>query len=168
MPISIFYTVSVPIFVQLLTALSAVLDKGMAHAEAKKIESEFLLNMRLYPDMYSLIRQVQQATSHPAKICAALAGTQPPALPNIEKSFPELQIRIATTIDYLESFEPAQIDGTDDKMITLSGRTLPGRVLLLTHIFPHFYFHCTTAYDILRHCGVPLIKHDFIGTRADI
>lgn len=167
MPISM-YTVSVPIFVQLLTALSAVLDKGMAHAEAKKIDPDFLLNMRIYPDMYSLIRQVQQATSHPTKICAALAGTEPLALPNIEKTFPEIKIRIATTIDYLGSFKPVQIDGTDDKVITLSGRTLPGRVLLLTHIFPHFYFHCTTAYDILRHCGVPLIKHDFIGTRADI
>jgi uncharacterized protein len=167
MPISM-YTVSVPIFVQLLTSLSAVLGKGEAHAEARKIDPDFLLNMRLYPDMYSLVRQVRQATSHPAKLCAALADRQPLDLPNSEKTFPELQSRIAATIDYLESFQPEQIDGTDDKIVTLSGRTLPGRVLLLTHIFPHFYFHCTTAYDILRHCGVPLIKHDYIGTRADI
>lgn len=167
MPISM-YNVSVPIFVQLLTALSAVLDKGAAHAEAKKIEPSFLLNMRLYPDMYSLIRQVQQATSHAAKISAALAGTAPLDLPNTETSFPELKARIAKTIDYLKGFKAEQFEGSDDREITLSGRTLPGRVLLLTHVFPHIYFHCTTAYDILRHCGVVLIKSDFIGTRADI
>jgi hypothetical protein len=167
MPISM-YKVSVPIFIQLLTSLSAVLDKGVAHAEAKKIDPNFLLNMRLYPDMYSLIRQVQQATSHPVKICAAIAGIEPLDLPNTETTFPQLKARIARTIGYLQNFKPGQLDGTDDKEVTLGERTLPGRTLLLTHIFPHFYFHCTTAYDILRHCGVPLAKHDFIGTRADI
>lgn len=167
MPISM-YKVSVPIFVQLLGSLSAVLDKGAAHAEAKKIEPSFLVNMRLAPDMYSLIRQVQQATSHPVRICAALTGTEPLELVNNETTFADLKARIAKTIAYLQSFKPEQFEGSDDREITLSGRTLPGRVLLLTHVFPHFYFHCTTAYDILRHCGVALAKSDFIGTRAAI
>lgn len=167
MPISM-YKVSVPIFVQLLTALSKVLDKGAAHADAKKIEPSFLLNMRLYPDMYSLIRQIQAATSHAAKISAALAGTAPLYLPDTETSFPELKARIAKTIDYLKGFKAEQFEGSDDRQITLSGRTHSGRVLLLTRVFPHFYFHCTTAYDILRHCGVPFTKRDFIGTMADI
>lgn len=167
MPISM-YKVSVPIFVQILTSLSAVLDKAVAHAEEKKIDQSFLLNMRLYPDMYSLIRQVQQATSHPVRVCAVLTGTAPLDLQNNETTFPDLQARIAKTIQYLKSFKPEQFEGSDDREVTASGRTLPGRVLLLTHIFPHFYFHCTTAYDILRHCGVVLVKSDFIGTRADI
>lgn len=167
MPISM-HKVSVPIFVQILTSLSAVLDKGRAYADDNKVEHSFLLNMRLYPNMYSLIRQVQQATSHPARICAALTGAPPLELQNNEATFADLQARIAKTIDYLKSFKPEQFEGSDDREITMSGRTLPGRVLLLTHIFPHFYFHCTTAYDILRHCGVVLAKSDFIGTRADI
>jgi hypothetical protein len=167
MPLSM-YQVSVPIFIQLLTSLSAVLDKGVAHAEAHKIEPSFLANMRLYPDMYSLIRQVQQATSHAVRISAALAGSTPPELPNTETTFADLQARIAKTIDYLKSLKPEQFTGSEDRDITLSGRTLPGRRLLLTHVFPHFYFHCTTAYDILRHCGVPIAKSDFIGTRAEI
>jgi hypothetical protein len=167
MPISM-YKASVPIFVQLLTSLSAVLDKGAAHCEAKKIEPTFLLTMRLAPDMYSLIRQVQQATSHAVKISAALTDTAPLDLQNNETTFADLKARIAKTIDYLKSFKPEQFDGSDDREVTLGGRTLPGRVLLLTHVFPHFYFHCTTAYDILRHCGIVLAKSDFIGTRADI
>jgi len=124
--------------------------------------------MRLYPDMYSLIRQVQQATSHPARVCAVLTGAAPLDLQNNETTFPELQARIAKTIDYMKSLKPEQFEGSDDREVTASGRTLPGRVLLLTHIFPHFYFHCTTAYDILRHAGVVLAKSDFIGTRAEI
>ena len=167
MPLSM-YKVSVQIFVQMLTSLSAVLDKGVAHAEANKIDLPFLANMRLAPDMYSLIRQVQQATSPPVKICAALTGTEPMELVNNETTFADLKARIAKTIAYLQSFKPEQFDGSDDRDVTLSGRTMPGRQLLLTHIYPHFYFHCTTAYDILRHCGVVLAKSDFIGTRADI
>jgi hypothetical protein len=167
MPISM-YTVSVPIFTQLLTSLSTVLDKGMTYADANKVDHAFLLNMRFAPNMYSLVRQVQQATSHPVKITAALTGTEPLDLQNTETTFAELQARIARAIAFLQAFKPEQFEGSDDRVITLSGRTLPGRVLLLTHVFPHFYFHCTTAYDILRHCGVALVKSDFIGTRAAI
>jgi hypothetical protein len=166
------YKVSVPIFVQLLTALSAVLDKAAAHAEAKQLDPAFLLNMRLYPDMYPLVRQVQQATTHAMRACSALVGAEPLNLPNTEASFPELKARLAKTIDYVKGFKPAQIDGTEDKDITLklgaNERKFSGQGLLLNHILPNFYFHCTTAYDILRHCGIELGKRDFMGTPVNL
>jgi uncharacterized protein len=103
---------------------------------------------------------------------SALAGAEPLALPNTETSFAELKARIAKTIDYVKGFKPAQIDGTEDKDITLkmgSGeRKFTGQGLLLGHILPNFYFHCTTAYDILRHCGVELGKRDFMGTPVNL
>jgi uncharacterized protein len=132
------YKISVPIFVQHLTALSNVLDKTAAHAEAKQLDVSFLLGMRLYPDMYPLSRQVQQATAHAMRACSALAGA----------------------------------DGTEDKDITLklgaNERKFTGQGLLLNHILPNFYFHCTTAYDIARHCGVELAKRDFMGTPVNL
>jgi hypothetical protein len=162
------YKVSVPIFIQFLTALSVVLNKAETHAKAKRIDETFLLNMRLYPDMYPLVLQVQQCCAHATRICGALADIPPPALPKTEKTFGELQALIAKTINYLTSFKPEQIDGTEDKIISFNDRVLSGQILLLNRILPHFYFHCTTAYDILRHCGVPLVKHDFMGTPLDL
>ena len=162
------YKISVPIFVQHLTALSGVIDKAVAHIEAKQLDASFFLNMRLYPDMYTFTRQVQQATSHAVRACSALAGAEPIGLPNTETSFSELKARIGKTIDYVKGFKAAQIDGTEQKDITLklgsNERKFTGQGLLLNHILPNFYFHCTTAYDILRHCGVELAKRDFIGT----
>jgi hypothetical protein len=167
MTVSMF-KVSVPIFMQHLTALSGVLDKAGAHAAAKQIDPAFLLGMRLYPDMYPLVRQVQQATSHPVRACSALAGVAPIDLPNTETSFAELKNRIGKTLDYVKGFKPEQIDGTEDKEITIklgaNERKFIGQGLLLNHVLPNFYFHCTTAYDILRHCGVEIGKRDFMGT----
>ena len=166
------YKVSVPIFVQLLTALSAVLGKAAAHAEAKQIDPAFLLGMRLYPDMYPLVRQVQQATAHPIRACSALAGSEALSLPNTETSFAELESRLANTITYVKGFRPEQIDGTEDKEIVLkfgtNERRFTGQGLLLNHVLPNFYFHTTTAYDILRHCGVELGKRDFMGTPVNL
>lgn len=167
MPVTM-YKLSVPIFTQLLTSLSTVLDKGAEYAQAHKIELSFFATMRLAPNMYSLIRQVQQATNHAVRVSAALANAGAFELKNTETTYEELKPRINKAIEYLHSLKPEQFEGSDDREVTLSGRALPGRVLLLTHVYPHFYFHCTTAYDILRHCGVPLAKSDFIGTRADI
>lgn len=161
------YKVSVPIFVQLLTALSAVLGKAAAHAEDKQIDPAFLLGMRLYPDMYPLVRQVQQATAHPIRACSALSGAEPLNLPNTETSFAELESRLANTIEYIKGFKPAQIDGTEDKDITLkiAGKDthMKGRDYLLLFALPNFYFHATTAYALLRHNGVELGKRDFLG-----
>jgi hypothetical protein len=163
------YKASVPIFVQFLASLSAVLDKAAAHAEAKKIDPAVLLNARLYPDMFPLARQVREATNHAASACGRVAGSELPTFTNTEASIPELQERITKTIDFIKGLKPTQIDGTEDKEITIkfpSGneRKFTGQVLLLNFSLPNFYFHYTTAYDILRNCGVELAKRDFIGT----
>ena len=166
------YKVSVPVFVQHLTALSGVLDKATTHIESKKLEPAFFIGMRLYPDMYPLTRQVQQATAHPIRACSMLAGREPLDLPGIDASFAELKARVAKTVDYVKGFKPAEIDGTEDKEITIkftSGeRKFSGLGLLLGHVLPNFFFHCTTAYDILRHCGVELGKRDFMGTPPNL
>ena len=166
------YKISVPIFVQLLTALSACLDKAAAHAEAKQIDPAFLINMRLAPDMFPLWRQVQQATAHAIRACSALAGTEALNIPGTDASFADLKTRLTKTIDYVKNFKPAQIDGTEDKDITLkfgaNERKFTGQGLLLNHVLPNFYFHCTTAYDILRHCGVELAKRDFMGAPVQL
>ena len=167
------YKASVPIFVQFLTSLSAMLDKAAAYAEAKKVEPAVLLNTRLAPDMFPLVRQVRAATDHAINACGRLAGADMPSFANAETTIPELKDRIAKTIDFLKSLKPAQIDGSEDKEIKIkfpSGATreFTGQSLLLTGSLPNFYFHCTTAYDILRQCGIELGKRDFMGTPAQL
>jgi len=167
------YKSSVPIFVQFLTSLSAVLDKAAAFAEAKKIEPSVLLNMRLAPDMFPLVRQVRAATDHAVNACGRLAGIDLPALSSTEATIPELKDRIAQAIEFVKSLKPAQIDGSEDKAIKItfpSGATrdFTGQSLLLNNSLPNFYFHCTTAYDILRHCGLELGKRDFMGTPVSL
>ena len=162
------YSVSVPIFIQHLTALSAVLDKAAAYAEQKKIDPAALLSMRLYPDMYSMGRQVREASRHPSRVCGMLAGEEGPAVGKDDITIPELKAEIARVVDFLKSMKPSQIDGTENKEITIKGssgeRKYTGQGLLLNHSMPNFYFHCTTAYDLLRHAGLDLVKRDFMGT----
>ena len=138
------------------------------HCEAKKIEPATLLNMRLYPDMFPLVRQLRAVTDHAISGTARLAGAELITFPNTEASFPEVKDRIAKTIDFVKSFKPMQIDGTEDKEIVVkfsSGeRKFKGQTFLLSFCLPNFYFHATTAYDILRHCGIELGKRDFMGT----
>ena len=166
MTISMFQA-SVPTFIRMLNNLATILEKAAAHAEAKKIKPEVLVNSRLYPDMFPLKQQVQVAADN-AKGCAArLAGLEPPKFEDNETSFPELIARIQKTISYLNTLKPEQIDGSEERIITLQMRTgsmtFPGIVYLLNNVLPNFYFHVTTAYDILRHCGVELAKRDYIG-----
>ena len=154
------YKASVPIFMQFLTSVSAWLDKAAAHAEAKKIDPAVLLNTRLFPDMFPLARQVRAATDHAINACGHLAGVELPTFANTEASIPELKERIAKAIESIKVIKPAQIDGSEDKKITLkfaSGeRKFSGQSLLLNFCLPNFYFHATTAYDILRQSGVEL------------
>ena len=161
------YQASVPVFVRMLTNLAAILEKGAAYAEEKKIDPSVLLNYRLYPNMYPLTKQVQIATDQ-AKGCAArLAGQQPPKYDDNEASFPELIARVKKTIDHLNTFKPEHIDGSEEKSVTIQIRqqdmTFKGSVYLLNNTLPNVYFHITTAYDILRHCGVDVGKKDYLG-----
>jgi hypothetical protein len=163
------YKISVPIFVQFLTALAAALDKAAAHCEAKKIDPSALLNARLFPDMFPFARQVRAAADHAVNATARLAGAEPLAFANAEPSFSELRERLDKAIGFVKGFQPGQIDGSEDKPIKItfpSGATrdFTGQSLLLNNALPNFYFHCTTAYDILRHCGLELGKRDFMGT----
>jgi uncharacterized protein len=163
------YQSSVPIFVQFLTALSGTLDKAAAYADAKKVDPSVLLNTRLTPDMFPLLRQVRAATDHAINAGGRLAGVDIPSFANNEATIPELKDRIAKTIEFLKGLKAAQIDGTENKEIKITfpsgaSREYTGQSLLLNNSLPNFYFHCTTAYDILRHCGVELGKRDFMGT----
>ncbi|MGO8918952.1 MAG: DUF1993 family protein [Stellaceae bacterium] len=166
MPLSM-YQASIPVFTRALGILSTLLDKAAAHAEARKIDPAVFINARLAPDMFPLARQVQ-AASDAAKSCAArLAGIEVPSFPDTETTFPELKARIAKTVDFLESVRPAQIDGSEERVITLKLRGtevgFPGQRYLLAFILPNFFFHVTTAYDILRHNGLEIGKLDYLG-----
>jgi hypothetical protein len=161
------YQASVPVFLRGLENLAAILAKGAAHAEAKKIDAAVFINARLAPDMQPLARQVHIA-SDAAKGCVArLAGVEVPSFPDTETTFPELQARIAKTIDFVKGFTAAQVDGSEGRTCTLKTRNgeiaLPGQDYLLKLSLPNFFFHVTTAYDILRHNGVELGKMDYLG-----
>jgi len=164
------YQASVPVLVRTLHNLDAILDKAAAHAAGRKIDPTVLINSRLYPDMLAFGRQVQIATDH-AKGCAArLAGLEPPKYEDKEASFAELSVRIQKTIAYLESISPQQIDGSEERKITVprhdTSISFQGMAYLLNFALPNFFFHVTTAYAILRHCGVEIGKQDFIGKVA--
>ncbi len=138
-----------------------------AHAEAKKIEPMVLIGFRLYPDMFPLSKQVQIASDLARRGMARLAGVEAPAMEDTETTFPELINRLQKTISYLETLTPEQIDGTEAKTIELPIReeifTFDGQSFLLYFVLPNVYFHVTTAYDILRHCGVEIGKADYLG-----
>ena len=162
------YQSSVPLFKTLLTALSANLDKGAAFAEAKKFEPSVLLNSRLSPDMFPLSRQVQVATDQAKGGAARLAGLEVPAYADDESTFEQLKARIAKTLAFIDSIKPTQIDGSENKQITIKMRsgdvTYTGQRYLIGSVIPNFTFHCTTAYNILRHNGVEIGKRDFLGS----
>jgi uncharacterized protein len=163
------YTVSIPVFIQHLNGLSTVLDKAASWAAARKVNETDLLNMRLSPDMLNLARQVRAATDHAANAAGRLAGRELPKFANDETSIAQLKDRIAKTIDYLSNIKQSDIDGTESKEISItfpSGQTrqFTGQSLVLGNSLPNFYFHATTAYDIIRQCGVEIGKRDFMGT----
>ncbi|WP_144151287.1 DUF1993 family protein [Paraburkholderia sp. BCC1885] len=163
------YQASVPVLVRGLTSLQAILGKAEAHAAEKQIDPSVFLGARLFPDMLPLVRQVYIVTDT-AKGCAArLANVEAPKYEDVEMTFEDLQARLQKTIDYLREFNAEQIDGSEDRTVTLKMRSGPvefsGLNYLLQFALPNFYFHVTTAYDILRHNGVELGKLDYLGAR---
>ncbi|MEL7245131.1 MAG: DUF1993 domain-containing protein [Cyanobacteria bacterium J06573_2] len=161
------YQASVPVLIRSLNNLAAILEKGAAHAEAKNIDPSVLLGSRLYPDMFPLTKQVQIASDIARRGAARLADSEAPSIEDNETTFSELIARIQKTTSYLETLKPDVIDGSEEKSITLpvgkDTMTFTGMPFLLYFVMPNVYFHVTTAYDILRHCGVELGKMDFLG-----
>lgn len=162
------YQISVPVFTRMLTNLIAIIEKAAAHCEEKKIDPSVLINYRLYPDMFAFAKQIQIATDAAKNGTAYLAGAEPPKFENTELTFPELIERVRKTIAFVNTFKPEQIDGTEDKDVVIKrGETTviyKGQAYLLNRVLPNFFFHITTAYDILRHNGVELGKKDYLGT----
>lgn len=161
------YQASVPVFVRALSNLAAVLEKAAAHAEAQGFDPAVLVQARLYPDMLPLSKQVQIASDNAKGLAARLAGLEPPKYEDNETTLPQLIARARKTVEYLQTFKPEQIDGTEDKVIELPTHTgilkLQGAAYLSQRALPNVFFHCTTAYAILRHNGVRLGKEDFLG-----
>jgi hypothetical protein len=161
------YQAAVPAFLQVLDNLSAILDKAEAHCTARKIAPEALLQFRLYPDMLPLVKQVQIATDAAKGLMARLAGVEVPSYPDTETTFDELRARLAKTIDFVKSFKPEQLEGSESRTVILkiggTERSFVGDQYLVNFVLPNVFFHVSIAYAILRHCGVELGKKDFLG-----
>ena len=162
------YSASVPTFQHVLRNLSHILNKGAAHAEARKFDPSVLTTYRLAPDMLPFVRQVLIACDGPKNGCARIAGVEPPKFDDNETTFAELQARIQKTLDFLATIKPEAMDGTEDKDITFpvgrdKTRTMKAQAYLMTWVIPNFFFHVTTAYAILRHNGVELGKADYLA-----
>ena len=159
---------SLPVFEINLNALSAILDKAEAYAASKEIDAAVLLHSRLTPDMFDLTRQIQVATDQARRGAARLAGVEPPSVEDKETTIAQLKDRLAKTVAYLKTLDPKKIDAAAEREITFPlGPTNKGHMKgddYLNHfVLPNFYFHCTAAYAILRHCGVDIGKRDFMG-----
>jgi len=159
--------ISLPVFVRHLEGLAIVLKKAQAMYGEKKYDESSLLSYRLYPDMFSLARQVQAATDHARNCIALLAGVEAPKVDMSEKSLADLASRVDNTVAWLKNIKPAQVDGSEGKSVTVKQGDrevqFTGIDLLLKRAMPNFYFHATTAYDILRHNGVEIGKRHFMG-----
>ena len=169
MPVSMSQ-ISLPVFVRHLEGLALVLKKAQSLYAEKKYDESTLLSYRLYPDMFSFARQVQAATDHARNCIALLAGVEAPKVEMTEKSLADLTARVETTLAWLNAVKPAQVDGTESKSVTVKmgdrETNFTGLDLLLKRSLPNFYFHATTAYDILRHNGVGIGKRNFMGTNT--
>ena len=162
------YRHAVPVFKQMVAALKAILIQAQAHAVARSIEPDALLQARLYPDMFPLLKQVQIAADFSRGITARLAGVDIPAFDGKESSFADLDLLLTRTLGFLDSLSPAQFDGSETREIILRPGTpkekkLSGQAYLAHYGTPQFFFHVTTAYDILRHNGLAIGKRDFMG-----
>jgi uncharacterized protein len=166
-PLSL-YDAAFPPVIRMLENLDAILDKAAAHCAERKIEPAVILGYRIAPDMFPLLRQVQIVTDQAKGMAARLASLDVPSYPDTEATIEELKARIAKTLDFVRSVTPAQVEGAEDREIVLKMRVelrFNGRDYVFGYVLPNFYFHATTAYDILRHCGIELGKRDFLGAR---
>jgi uncharacterized protein len=161
------YDLSIPVFIRHLNGLAACLKKAQATYSERKCDEKTLLCYRNYPDMFDFTKQVQLANDHPRVFGALLSGGDAPRYEDNEKSLADLIARCQRTNGWLQSVKPGQINGTEEKSVTVKrpagNLTMNGRTLLLSRTLPNFFFHCTTAYDILRHNGVEIGKKDFMG-----
>lgn len=162
------YPIVVPQFSKMLGNLAAILDKAAKYAEEKNFEVDVLLQARLAPDQFNLIRQIQIACDTAKLGAAKLAGKEQeaPNHPDTEKTLPELNARLASVIAYLGTFSTSDFAGAAERRITQprwKGKSLSGEEFLIQHAIPNLYFHVTTAYAILRHNGVPVGKGDYLG-----
>ncbi len=161
------FQASVPPCLRALESLTALLDKAVAHCEARKIDPAALLQARLFPDMLPFTRQVQMAADAAKFTGARLAGITPPSDPDTEATFPELRARVAKTVAFLKTLTPEQMEGAATREVTMSVRrgklTMTGLEYLQAMGLPNMYFHVTTAYDLLRHNGLEVGKLDYLG-----
>jgi hypothetical protein len=161
------YEQSIPQFIRILGQAQAWLDKAAAHATAKKFDVDTLIHARLAPDMFPFVRQIQSISDTAKATAARLSGTQAPSFPDEEKTIADLRARLDKTIAYLKTMKPEQFEGAEARTITLpwlQGKGIKGCDYLVGFALPNFYFHATTAYDILRHNGVDVGKMDFLGS----
>ena len=163
------YATSIPVFQQMLGGLKEVLHKAEAHATDKKIDPNALLQARLYPDMFALLRQVQVACDFAKSVSARLAGVDVPKMEDTEQTFADLQRRIDAVLAFMSSLDIASFDAAATREIVTQAGTpkekrFTGQSYLLNYGLPHFFFHTTTAYSILRHNGVEVGKKDYVGT----
>jgi len=162
------YTGSVPVFKKMLAALDAILTKTEQHAAERKIEPNAYLDARLFPDMFTFVRQVQIACDFAKSVPARLAGVDVPSYEDNETSFADLHARIAKTLAFAGGLDAAKFEGSETREIVLRPGTpkekrLAGKAYLLAYGLPQFFFHVTTAYALLRHNGVEIGKKDFMG-----
>jgi uncharacterized protein len=161
------YAAAVPAYLQQLKALAGMLDKAESYAAARKFDAAALLQARLFPDMFTLCRQVQLTTDFAKGACARLAGVELPSYADTETTFAELKARVGKTVAFIETLTPKHFEGAETRDITIkiAGQplTFVGQDYLLNFALPNFYFHLTTVYALLRHNGVELGKGDFVG-----
>ena len=162
------YAASIPVYKQMLNSLADILKKAEAHATAKNIDPNALLQARLYPDMFALLRQVQVACDFARSAAARLSNTDIPKVADDQQTFADLQKLLADALTFLDTATPARIDGQESReIITRPGtpheRKFTCQTYLLTYALPQFFFHVTTAYAILRHNGVEIGKKDYMG-----
>ena len=167
MAISI-YQAAVPGMIRMMTSLQKILDKAQAMVTARKWEDAKLLDARLFPDMFPLSRQIQSVSDNAKGLAARLAGVEAPSMPDTETTIAQLKDRLGKTIDFISSLDPAKFEGAESRMVTIpvgGGRTVQATGLdyMNNGGLPNFYFHATTTYDILRHCGLEVGKRDYLG-----